>query len=107
MGIMNYLKADCESQLVDKFEMMEEFYKTCHAYVHGSVVEARYPLLHYFEISLILSCVIPSVYEMVCEDYSTNSDIFGINVLDKIEADYILLCEQYEKRSTENFELKN
>ena len=45
MGIMNYLKADCESQLVDKFEMMEEFYKTCHAYVHGSVVEARYPLL--------------------------------------------------------------
>ena len=26
---------------------------------------------------------------------------------DKIKVDYILLCEQYEKRSTENFEMKN
>ena len=55
----------------------------------------------------IISCVIPSVYEMFCEDYAEESDVFGINVLDKIKADYILLCEQYEKRSTENFELKN
>lgn len=76
-------------------------------YVHGGVVESRYPLLHYFEISLMLSCVIPSVYEMFCEDYAEESDVFGINVLDKIKADYILLCEQYEKRSTENFEMKN
>lgn len=44
---------------------------------------------------------------MFCEDYAEESDVFGINVLDKIKADYILLCEQYEKRSTENFEMKN
>ena len=39
--------------------------------------------------------------------YTEEKDVFGINVLDKIKADYILLCEQYEKRSTENFEMKN
>lgn len=55
----------------------------------------------------MLSSVIPSVYEMFCEDYAEESDVFGINVLDKFEEDYILLCEQYKKRSTENFEMKN
>ena len=106
-GVLNYLKANCENETLAAFEMMERLYKMCHVYVHGSVVESRYPLLHYFEISLMLSCVIPSVYEMFCEDYAEESDVFGINVLDKFEADYILLCEQYEKRSTENFEMKN
>ena len=107
MGVLNYLKANCENETLAAFEMMERLYKMCHVYVHGGVVESRYPLLHYFEISLMLSCVIPSVYEMFCEDYAEESDVFGINVLDKIKADYILLCEQYEKRSTENFEMKN
>ena len=107
MGVLNYLKANCENETLAAFEMMERLYKMCHVYVHGGVVESRYPLLHYFEISLMLSCVIPSVYEMFCEDYAEESDVFGINVLDKIKADYILLCKQYEKRSTENFELKN
>lgn len=107
MGVLNYLKANCENETLAAFEMMERLYKMCHVYVHGGVVESRYPLLHYFEISLMLSSVIPSVYEMFCEDYAEESDVFGINVLDKIKADYILLCEQYEKRSTENFEMKN
>lgn len=106
-GVLNYLKANCENETLAAFEMMERLYKMCHVYVHGGVVESRYPLLHYFEISLMLSSVIPSVYEMFCEDYAEERDVFGINVLDKIEADYILLCEQYEKRSTENFEMKN
>lgn len=106
MGILNYLKENCESEFVGTLEMMERLYKMCHVYVHGGVVESRYPLLHYFEISLMLSCVIPSVYEMFCEDYSENRDICGINVLDKFKIDYALLLEQYEKRSTENFELR-
>ena len=106
-GVLNYLKANCENETLAAFEMMERLYKMYHVYVHGGVVESRYPLLHYFEISLMLSCVIPSVYEMFCEDYAEESDVLGINVLDKIKADYILLFEQYEKLNTENFEMKN
>ncbi len=107
MGFLNYLKANYENETLAALEMMERLYKMCHVYVHGGVVESRYPLLHYFEISLMLSCVIPSVYEMFCEDYAEESDVFGINVLDTFNADYALLCEQYEKRSTENFEIRN
>lgn len=105
MGVLKYLKANCENETLSAFEKMEYLYKMCHAYVHGGVAESRYPLLHYFEISLMLSYVIPSVYEMFCEDYTEKRDVFGINVLDKFNADYALLCEQYQKRSTENFEL--
>ena len=50
MGILNYLKANCENETLAAFEMMERFYKMCHVYVHGGVAESRYPLLHYFEI---------------------------------------------------------
>lgn len=106
IGVLNYLKTNCPNEQVGMFEMMERLYKMCHVYVHGSVVESRYPLLHYFEISLILSCVIPSVYEMFCEDYTEDKDINGISVLDKLNSDYAMLLEQYEKRSTENFEIK-
>ena len=106
IGVLNYLKTNCPNEQVGMFEMMERLYKMCHVYVHGSVVESRYPLLHYFEISLILSCVIPSVYEMVCEDYTEDKDINGISVLDKLNSDYAMLLEQYEERSTENFEIK-
>ncbi len=107
MGVLNYLKANCENETLATFEMMERLYKMCHVYVHGGVVESRYPLLHYFEISLMLSCVIPPVYEMFCEDYAEEKDVFGINVLDKLNLNYALLFEQYGKRSTENFELRN
>lgn len=107
MGILTYLKANCENETLAAFKMMEHLYKMCHAYAHGGVAESRYPLLHYFEISLMLSCVVPSVYEMVCEDYSEERDVLGINILEKFNADYVLLCEQYEKRSTENFEIRN
>lgn len=106
IGVLNYLKTNCPNEQVGMFEMMERLYKMCHVYVHGSVVESRYPLLHYFEISLILSCVIPSVYEMFCKDYTEDKDINGISVLDKLNSDYAMLLEQYEKRSTENFEIK-
>lgn len=106
IGVLNYLKTNCPNEQVGMFEMMERLYKMCHVYVHGSVVESRYPLLHYFEISLILSCVIPSVYEMFCKDYTEDKDINGISVLDKLNSDYAMLLEQYEERSTENFEIK-
>ncbi len=106
MGLLNYLRATGKSEFSDTLEIMERLYKMCHVYVHGGLVESRYPLLHYFEISLMLSCAIPSVYEMFCEDYSEDRNICGINVISKFRSDYELLWMQYEKRSTENFEAR-
>lgn len=103
IGILNYLKATYETQVTD-FERIEHFYKNCNVYVHGSILEARYPLLHYFEISLMLSCVIPTVYEMFCNDYSESTEIDGIDVLNSFKSNYTLLLTQYQNRSTENFE---
>ena len=107
MGVLNYIKTICEDEMLDMLDMMERLYKMCHVYVHGNVIESHYPLLHYFEISLMLGCVIPSVYEMCCEDYEEAKDVLDIDILDEFKADFTLLVEQYKKRSTENFEIKN
>ena len=95
------------SDIYDVFDTIETLHKMCHGYVHGGISESKYPLLHYFEITLMLNFVVPTTYMMLCEDYNEETTISGIDVLNKIQSDSQLLVSQYDKRSTENFEMKN
>ena len=106
-GLLKYLKAISSSDIYDVFDTIETLHKMCHGYVHGGISESKYPLLHYFEITLMLNFVVPTTYMMLCEDYNEETTISGIDVLDKIQSDSQLLVSQYDKRSTENFEMKN
>lgn len=103
-GILEYLKGTASDEDLCVLERIERLYKMCHGYTHGSVTQARYPLLHYFEISTMLYEVIRSVYtdlhtmpgSTICKE-----DAHLLNMLDR---DFALLDKQYNLRSTENFD---
>lgn len=82
----------------------EKLYNQCHVYSHANILKCSYPLLHYFEISLILSLPILYSYERLCQFLHIDSKINYIDILNKSYNDREILIEQYNKRSTENFE---
>ena len=103
-GILNYLRATHVESETQLFDTIEFFYKMCHGYTHGNIGTAKYPLLHYFEISIIMQITVLHSYMMLCEEKGGNQTINGIDVVAKSERDFIPLNEQYQKKSTELFE---
>lgn len=102
-GILTYLKIN-EPNKADYFEEIGRFYKMCHRYAHGNTTEAKYPILHYFEISEILHYTLFDTYKLLCEELGSDGHINGIDMYTKEEVDFQLLHSQYMKRSTENFD---
>ena len=85
-------------------EQLLHFYKMCHGYTHGNVGYAIYPVLHYFEISIMLFSTVANAYCLLCEEMGIDSAINGVDVIAKATEAYNLLCEQYAKRTTQLFE---
>lgn len=102
-GLFHFLKAKVPERKED-LQLMEQLYSICHPFTHGTVGSARYPLLHYFEVSIMLYLTVMSTYQMICEDSDAKTEINHVNVLERLERHYAILLEQYERRSTENFE---
>ena len=104
-GIISYLKTKCDEDQITTLESIEVLYKMCHSFTHGSVIISRYPLLHYFEISLMLYYTIFHTYRILCESLNVEEKINGIDIIKKTEKDIEQLQEQYYNRTTDNFEL--
>ena len=104
-GIMDYLmtKADDEQYIV--LNHIKSLYKMCHGYTHGSAVHVRYPLLQYFEISVMLYYVITTVFNDIYQTLNIDFEPEDKILIENLERDFSLLQEQYKKRSTENFDL--
>lgn len=105
-GILQYLAADTYDYTKDMFERIDRLYTMCHGYAHGNVTISKYPLLHYFEISLILGEIVPRVYSMVCEDYNLPLKMEEYDVLKRFDSEFSLLKKQYNNRCDELFELE-
>ena len=103
-GILRYLSYDADVETAAQLERLKRLYTMCHGYTHGNVITAKYPLLHYFEISLILGEIVPRVYQMLCADIGIDTSIGGFDILQRFETEFSLLKEQYNIRNTENFE---
>lgn len=101
-GIIQYLSYYADTETAAMLEQLKRLYTMCHGYTHGNVVTAKYPLLHYFEISLILGEIIPSIYLMLCADIGIDTTIGGFDILARFETEFSLLKEQYDARCTEN-----
>ena len=101
---MEHLETTASEEEFRALKRISNLYKMCHGYTHGSVTQARYPLLHYFEISTMLYEVIRSVYtdlhtmpgSTICEE--------DAHLLSMLDRDFALLDMQYSLRSTENFD---
>ena len=101
-GILAYLKCK-DTDRNPELEQLEYFYKSCHAYTHGSVQTAIYPVLHYFEISIMLYYVIRSTFLLLCGELDIENSIDGNDVIAMIDRDFAVLYGQYKRRSTDNF----
>lgn len=102
-GLLTYLK-EIKREDDYYFKEVERFYKMCHGYVHGNIVGSRFPLLHYFEVSMMLHYTVYYTYRLLCEEKNIDGNINGINIFVKEEDDFKVLYHQYLKRTTENFE---
>ena len=102
-GILDFLTVKHEED-AEFYETLKIMYKMCNGYVHGNVASSKYPLLHYFEVSIILHYVIMKTYFWLCDDFENDTNIMGIDILSKTEEAGLLLVDQYNKRTTENFE---
>ena len=103
-GIITFLKAKNEDRIWE-LELLEDFYKSCHAYTHGSIQTAKYPLLHYFEISIMLYYVMRGTFLLMCKEKGVEALIDENDVISMVDRDFEVLYEQYKIRSTEMFEL--
>lgn len=103
-GIWRYLTAESESDVTNTIVLLENLYKQCNGYAHGGVATSNYPLLHYFEITLSLSIIVPVVYRMICTESGESPYVNGIDILSECNSNTQLLLEQYSQRSTENFD---
>ena len=103
-GIITFFKDKNETRILE-LEQLGEFYKLCHAYTHGSIQTAKYPLLHYFEISIMLYYVIRDTFLLMCREMGVEALIDGNDVISMIDRDFEVLHEQYKIRSTEMFEM--
>ena len=99
-GLIQYLnKTYPELEAYD----YSSWYKKCNHYTHASII-STYPLLAYFEISIMLYSTIPFIYKEICDYAKIKPDINGIDILNRAKEDFQNLVEQYNNRSTENFQ---
>ncbi len=102
-GIITFLK-DKNRDKISELERLEFFYKSCHAYTHGSIQTAKYPVLHYFEISIMLYYIIRDTFLLICGEKGVEALVNGEDIISMIDRDFKILYGQYEIRSTDLFE---
>jgi len=103
-GIITYLRSRYEEADAPFFDHFEQLFKMCHGYTHGSINNSKYPLLHYFEISIMLYYVLSHTYKIVCECYNETLNIDDVDIVAKLERDFEQISNQYNRRNTESFE---
>ena len=103
-GLFAFLKHIYDSSYHTTLKNIKMFYERCHGYTHGNADHSKYPILHYFEISIMLYTVLRPLYKLICENYSKEESIQGIDISEKLDSDFNLLISQYEQRTTEKFE---
>lgn len=102
-GLISYI-TEWNKDRKTELEQLKTFYKSCHAYTHGSIQMSKYPLLHYFEISIMLYYIIRGTFLLICEQKCKKPVINEMNIISMIDRDSEVICRQYKIRSTKRFD---
>lgn len=91
---------------VDKnqYDLLDYYHSMCNGYAHGSILNSKYPLLHYFEITSILVNVTVNAYFAACDEIGESTLIDDLDIIAEINKHYKILKDAELKKSTENFE---
>ena len=105
-GVLAYLRSKDEKGSKDDnasiLENFEKLYKMCHGYTHGNIFAPAYPLMQYFEISIMLCYVLGSTYKIVCDYYKEPYTIEGVDIMAQISKDWDQIVKQYKLCNAEN-----
>lgn len=104
-GIFEYFYRDTTEEQSMTLKKLERLYKMCHGYTHGSAIHVKYPLLQYFEISMMIGAVVRDIFTEISKEKGTDVLCNDISAIELLDRDLAVLEAQYEKRSTENFDL--
>lgn len=104
-GIFEYFYRSAAEKQSVALKKIERLYKMCHGYTHGSAIHVKYPLLQYFEISMMIAAVVKDIFTEISEGKNADALCNGISAIDLLDRDLAILEEQYKVRSMENFEL--
>lgn len=104
-GIFDYLMRESNDTQSDSLNEIKRLYKMCHGYTHGSTIHVKYPLLQYFEISMMIYYVVRNVFTEICNISNIDISDNEPNLAEIVDRDFAILKEQYRIRSTENFDL--
>ena len=102
-GFITFLKYKNEDKILE-LEWLESFYRSCHAYTHGSIQIAKYPVLHYFEISIMLYFIVRETFLLLCKEKKADTMVDGHDMILMMDRDFNVLKDQYKIRSSERFE---
>lgn len=103
-GIVEYLRAIYNNEDQHFLANLQVLFKMCHGYTHGSIGFSRYPILHYFEISIMLYNTLCHTYLIICKALRQETKINEVDIVAELNQAYALLEKQYSKKTTENFE---
>ena len=104
-GIFDYLESESNGTQFNSLNDIKRLYKMCHGYTHGSAIHVKYPLLQYFEISMMLYYVVRNVFTEICNISNIDIPDNEPTIAEIVDRDFAILKEQYRIRSTENFDL--
>lgn len=102
-GIITFLKSKSVDKIIG-LDHLEGLYKSCHAYTHGSIQTAKYPVLHYFEILIMLYYVTRDTFLLICREKGVEALVNGSDIISMIDRDFEVLYGQYKIRSIDMFE---
>ena len=100
-GLFKYLS---EMNKYEVCKIYDEFYDKCNSFVHANPIGSKYPLLSFFEISIMLYNTIVLAYDNLCKVLGVKTKVENVDMIEKSQRDYELLISQYNKRTTQNFE---
>ena len=103
-GIIEYLKSNSDDDSISNIHHLATLYKNCHGYTHGSSNHVKYPLLCYFELSIMLYYVMKDVFLSLHHNANLSLTETDKHLIEQLDSDFNILYSQYLIRSTENFE---
>ena len=103
-GIVEYLRFIYNNEDDNFLINLKVLFNMCHGYTHGSIGFSRYPILHYYEISIMLYSTLCHTYLIICEALLQDTKINDIDIVSELNQAYALLEKQYSKKTTENFD---
>lgn len=93
-GVISFLKGIVPDEKSTTMEVVPILYKRCHAFTHGSLGNEGVPLVHYFNITMILYITLLHSFRLLVDDAKADDLINGDSIDDLITSN----AETFQKQ---------